>query len=407
MKDIVIVANFVAELQGRDNNRFSYLANLLSETATVELITSNFHHGSKSKRTGDFNRWPFRITLLEEPGYTKNISLRRIYSHMVFGRSVSKYLQGRKQPDLIYCAVPSLHAAKAAADYAKKHHIRFIVDIQDLWPEAFKMALRVPVVSDLLFAPSTRKANAIYAQADEIVAVSRTYCRRAEQVNTKGAPSHTVFLGTRLADFDAFVKQSELSRNKPADGLWLAYCGTLGSSYDLPCVFDALTLVKSRGLTPPKFIVMGDGPRKAEFEAYAKEKGLDVLFTGRLPYRDMCGLLCACDITVNPIVKDAAQSIINKHADYAACGLPVLNTQEAQEYRDLVDEYEMGFNCETGNAADLADKLMCLMTDPALRSQMGKQARRCAEERFDREYSYRELVHIVHDDMRQETGSVR
>lgn len=394
MKDIVIVANFVAGLQGQDNNRFSYLAGLLSKVADVELVTSDFHHASKSKRTGDYSKFPFRVTLLEEPGYPKNVCLQRFRSHAVFGQNVAKYLRERKKPDLIYAAVPSLDAAKAAADYAKENNVRFIVDIQDLWPEAFKMVFHLPVISDLIFAPMNRTANAIYAQADEIVAVSGTYCQRAKRVNTKDADTHTVFLGTRLADFDANVNCYERPE-KPGDELWLAYCGTLGASYDLTCVLDALALIRQRGLTPPKFVVMGDGPRKAEFEGYAQGRELDVWFTGRLPYAEMCGLLCACDMTVNPIVKGSAGSIINKHADYAASGLPVLNTQESPEYRDLVDEYRMGFNCENGNAADLAEKLMTLVADRSLRAEMGRSARRCAEERFDREWSYQSIVDLL------------
>ena len=43
----------------------------------------------------------------------------------------------------------------------------------------------------------------------------------------------------------------------------------------------------------------------------------------------MVGMLGVCDIAVNSISKGAAQSIINKHGDYAAAGLPVVNTQES------------------------------------------------------------------------------
>ena len=112
---------------------------------------------------------------------------------------------------------------------------------------------------------------------------------------------------------------------------------------------------------------MGDGPRRNEFESYAREKGVAARFTGMMPYAEMCGLLSACDMVVNPIIAGSAATIINKHADYAASGLPVLNTQECPEYRDLVDEFHMGFNCVNGSGEDLADKLARLLEDPALR----------------------------------------
>ena len=177
--------------------------------------------------------------------------------------------------------------------------------------------------------------------------------------------------------------------------MWLAYCGTLGASYDLICVFDALALLRQKGISPPKFVVMGDGPRRAEFEHYAKDRGLDVQFTGRLPYDEMCGRLCVCDIVVNPIIGASAASIINKHGDYAASGLPVLNTQDSAEYRALVEEYQMGFNCKNGDAADLAEKLEILISNEVLRKEMGYNARRCAAERFDRKSSYQELIACI------------
>lgn len=140
---------------------------------------------------------------------------------------------------------------------------------------------------------------------------------------------------------------------------------------------------------------MGHGPRREEFENYAEGKNLNVCFTGFLPYNQMCATLCRCDITVNPIMHGASQSIINKHGDYAASGLPVLNTQECEEYRKLVSEYDMGLNCENGNAKDLADKMLKLCMDKNLRNKMGKNARRCAEEKFDRKTSYKNLLNEI------------
>ena len=395
MMDILIVSNFCGDFRPKDNTRFYYIARLLADGGhNVELITSDFYHAEKKHRTPFTDVGAVKVTLLHEPGYPKNICLRRFYSHFVWGRNVEKYLKQRKKPDVVYSAVPSLTGPLAAAEYCEKHGVRFVIDVQDLWPEAFQMIVNIPVISDIVFAPFRWIANRIYRRSDAVCAVSRTYVDRALSVNKKCAEGNCVFLGTRLEDFDAHVKNNPVT-DKPADELWLGYCGTLGASYDLTCVFDALGLLQKQGVKVPKFIIMGDGPRKKEFEEYANARGVDVLLTGWIPYDKMCGMLCACDIVVNPIVGSSAASIINKHADYAACGLPVLSTQECREYRDLVEEYQMGFNCVCGDAADLADKLAELLADPVMRREMGANARRCAEERFDRKHSYLKLVDAI------------
>ena len=53
---------------------------------------------------------------------------------------------------------------------------------------------------------------------------------------------------------------------------------------------------------------MGDGPKKEEFEKYAKEKGVDCCFKGRVPYDEMCALIDSCDIVVNPITGGQLQA---------------------------------------------------------------------------------------------------
>lgn len=402
--DIIILADFCTFFA---NNRFLYLANMLYKKHNIEIITSDFSHGKKEHFNEEMierikNEYPFKITLLHEPKYKKNVCLKRFYSHYVWGKEVKEYLNNRKKPDLIYAAVPTLMAPYVASKYCEKHNIRFIVDIQDLWPEAFQMVFNVPLLSNVIFMPFKLIANGIYKRADEICAVSDTYVHRAIGVNKKCRVGHSVFLGTELSNFDTnsekTLNDKVFLKSLPVkDNLWLAYCGTLGASYDLICVFDALKILRMRGITPPKFIVMGDGPDKSRFEKYAENSMIDVYFTGSLPYSKMCGVLSMCDITVNPIMHGAAQSIINKHADYSASGLPVINTQENEEYCNLVMTYNMGFNCSNNDANDLANKLKILMNDSNLRIKMGKNARKCAEERFDRKNTYQELAKIIND----------
>lgn len=380
------------DFSSSDNGRFSYLASILAENGhEVEIVTSDFYHITKKHRDACPDNLRYTVTFIHEPGYPKNVCIKRFYSHKVWAKGVKHYLDTRKKPDVIYSSIPSLDGPFFAAKYCKKNKVRFVIDIQDLWPEAFQMVVHIPVLSNAVFYPLKKKADYIYKNSDAICAVSDTYCQRAATVSSKVKTSTTVYLGTELATFDKYAAgESILTKNKGE--IWLAYCGTLGSSYDLTCVIDALVRLSDY---PIRFIVMGDGPRKDEFMTYAKDMNVNATFVGRLPYEKMCSLLSNCDITVNPISHLAAQSIINKHADYAASGLPVVSTQENEEYRKLVDEYQMGFNCKNNDANDLADKIGKLANDEELRIRMGLNARRCAEDKFDRAKSYRDLYNVI------------
>lgn len=76
---------------------------------------------------------------------------------------------------MCYCAIPSLDVGDAVAKYCKSHDVRFIIDVQDLWPEAFQMVFNIPIVSQMIFYPFKNLANKIYKSADEIIAVSQSY----------------------------------------------------------------------------------------------------------------------------------------------------------------------------------------------------------------------------------------
>lgn len=390
--DIVIIAHFVTEFVKEGTSRFVYIAEHLSEQHQVELITSRFNHTKKTQRTETSLDLKAKVTMLDEPSYPKNVCLQRFESHAYFGKKVKKYLESRKKPDVIYCAVPSLDCAYYAAQYCAKNNVKFIIDVQDLWPEAFKIVLNIPLISDMIFYPMKKKADFIYSCADEIVGVSETYCNRAKSVNLKNAECVAVFLGTKLDNFNKFISENKVLRkdNKYVIG----YCGTLGHSYDIKCVLDALIVLREKGIDNVSFWIMGDGPLKSEFESYAVKNRLDVVFYGRLPYEKMCGILSSCDVCVNPIVGDSGASIINKHGDYAAAGLPVINTQATSEYRNLIDKYNCGINCECSNSEDVADAILYLMNNPAVSAEYGKQARKMAEELFDREKSYNKIYEL-------------
>lgn len=398
--NVLIIAEYMSDLRDPEkaNSRFLTVADALAERGHhIHIVTTDFLHGPKIHMEGVTQYKGHPLTALREPGYPKNVCLRRFYSHNVLSHHLKKWLNTAdyEKPDVIYCAVPSLDFAYQAARYAKKKGIRFVLDIQDLWPEAFEMVLPAPGLTRIALTPLRMRANAIYRAADTVVAVSQTYVDRALRVNRASPRTEAVFLGTDLAGFDAH-KEHPIDLVKGDGEIWLGYVGTLGHSYDLKTVFDALDGLREQPFYPRlRMIVAGDGPLRGEFEAYAAAKGLAVTFTGMLPYPAMVSLLCRCDVAINPIKKKSAGSIINKHGDYAAAGIPVINTQESPEYRRLVEAYGMGINCGCESVADVTEALIRLAGSEDLRRQMGEGSRRCAEELFDRATSYKRIVSAI------------
>lgn len=397
--DILLICNYWHFEFEKQSSRYRTIADILAahEGFEVEVLSSTFRHQTKKQRDLVYvNTIPadYKVTLLYEPDYKKNISLRRIYSHHRLAKEIVRYLETRKKPDVIICSVPSLSVGSAVTRYAQNHDIKVIVDIQDLWPESFKMAINIPVLSDLLFIPMMIQANHIYSRADSIMAVSDTYVKRGLKCNNhaKGFP---LYIGTD----SALVKKVTSGKNieKPANEFWIGYVGALGHSYDIRSVIDAIAVLNKQGYGNIVFKVMGEGVLLGEFKQYTIQKNVHCDFTGFLDYGTMMSTLMKCDLAVNPIVGTSVASIINKVSDYAMAAVPVVNTQNSDEYRNLLDKYHCGINCINGDIESIAQAIKSLYDDEQLRNEMSFNAKQLGEECFDRQKTYPAVVKLVEE----------
>lgn len=399
-KKVMIIAHFCDYGQENSNNRFNYLASFLADHGfEVELVTSSFSHRDKMQRIEEKNESrTYRTTLIFEPSYHKNISLKRLFiSHHKIAQNLRKYLRQCDCPDIVYCAIPSINLSEVASEYAAKHNIPFVIDVQDLWPEAYRLILKNESLYRLATGMMKRRIERVYGSADQIVAVSQTYAQRAKSVNTKCDNPIVVYLGTERSFYDNDVSNYASKYTKPDDEFWVGYCGTLGHSYDLTIVIEAMKLLADRGARNIRLMVIGSGPLEEKYKQKAAEMGIAYTFTGKLPYGQMCKQLSQCDIAVNPIAKGAAQSIINKHADYAIAGLPVINTQECEEYRNLLKYYNCGINCDAGSVEQVAKAIDSFVNDKKLTAVMSQNARKMGAEKFERSKTYGEILKGVQE----------
>lgn len=378
--------------------RYVYLATLLHEHGyDVDFITSGFQHWEKRQRDVehfDAGTDAYTIRFIEEPFYPKNMCPQRIWAHHVVAKRVSEYFDEHHDYDLIYCQIPPNDVAREIGKASHRFKIPFVVDVNDLWPEAFRVAFDVPVLSDILFAPFYRQAKAVYQMADAVVGTSDEYRERGLRDARAGIPSETVYVGNQLCEFDAGVVANALQIDKPTDEIWVSYAGTLSACYDLGTLVRAMAMVQK---THPeaKLQILGDGSERDNLKAAAHSSGAEVVFHGYLPYSQMAAWLSKSDITINSLVAKAAQSIVTKIGDYLAAGKPMVNTSCSKEFRAKVEADGFGVNVKPGDAEGMASVLIDLIEDPQRRAQMGERARAIAEEQFDRPHSYLKTVRLI------------
>ncbi len=403
MKKKIAVISMGVKLNGEKGySRFRYIGDFLSDAGyQVDLITTTFQHWEKAQRDIDTIKkedYKFRLKFIYEPGYRKNIDPRRIWSHHIAAKNLTKLLEQDGDYDLIYCEIPPNDVALAAAEYAKKKGIPFVPDVNDLWPEAMRMVLDIPVVSDILFYPLQRDAEKVYSLVSGIIGTSDEYRDRPLKNQKLDVPRKTVYVGNEIAEFDKGVETYGPQIQKPGGEFWVSYAGTIGTSYDIRTMVLAGRELLDRGMDQIKIKILGGGPLKEELENLAKEKECaNVEFVGYAPYPQMAAYLAKSDILVNSFVKKAPQSIVTKIGDYLAAGKPMINTCMSPEFRRKVETDGFGINILPEDVKILTDAIIDLYKDREGCRIMGEKARKIAEEQFDRPESYKKIIALIEE----------
>ena len=380
--------------------RFRYICEFLADAGyQVDLITTTFQHWEKAQRDVEkikADSYRFGIKFIYEPGYRKNVDLRRIRSHRIAAKNLTALLEREGDYDLLYAEIPPNDVALAAAEFAQRRGIPFVADVNDLWPEAMRMVLDIPVFSDILFYPLKRDAEKVYRLVSGVIGTSDEYRDRPFRNQDRPVPSETVYVGNELSVFDAGAEENMGSIRKENGEFWVTYAGTIGTSYDIRTMILSAEELAGRGRTNIKFKILGDGPMKKELEDLAVSRNIsNVEFLGYAPYDKMAAYLKTSDILVNSFVRKAPQSIVTKIGDYLAAGRAMINTCMSPEFRAKVENDGFGVNIIPEDAEILADAVESLYQDEALRLEMGRRARQIAEEQFDRPQSYRRIEKLI------------
>ena len=380
-------------------SRFYYICKVFTDNGyDVELVTTGFQHFDKKPRDKEkiyAQNYPFRITFIDAPAYDKNIDFKRLYSNYVYSKRVYRYLNSLKEKyDVVYCSIPSNITAMRVGQYCHENNIPFIVDIEDLWPEAMEMVVKNSIARKGMF-PIINFAEKAYDYADAVIGTSDEYTDRAFKYKKHDIMHSTVYVGCDMDQFDGGIRQFSAEIEKPVNEKWVTYAGSIGTSYNIDNLVRAAKLLQDEGRDDIVFKILGGGPEKENCEKLAQELGCrNVDFVGYAPYTKMAAYLSKSDITVNSFVKGAPQSIVNKVGDYLAGGKPMINNLESPEFCGLVEKYGFGVNIAPGDAEAMKNAVLEILSSPKY-DEMCRNARNLAETRFDRKTSYLEMVRIA------------
>ena len=326
-----------------DDGRASKLISAFGSNHSITMLTSNFNHRSKEYYVNP----PKYIKDVEYEyipvgQYKKNLSIRRIVSHLQFAFGVKSYLKKTERKyDLIYCFVPSSAAVVAISDYAHRNNAKMVVDVLDIWPDSLLPIMKYKKLIKLLLYPWFCLSKKSYKLADYISAESVQYAKIAHAANPTVPWSYT-YLGIDVDRIEQLINESNVKVDREPGQIILCYGGNLGNSYDFDSIIKALILLKNKNVNYKMYFV-GGGDKQSYITEQIQENKLNAIVTGKVVYSDYLKYLSLCDIAFNSFLPNTKVVHSYKFNDYCATGLFVINSLSG-ETEDVIKRYKNGLS---------------------------------------------------------------
>lgn len=261
---------------------------------------------------------------------------------------------------------------------------RFIFEVRDLWPELPK-AMGVIANPFLLWAMGALEW-ASYHSANRLIGLSPGI---AEGIARRGVNRESIAMIPNGCDIDLFRDNGLPWRPGGVDehDFIAIFPGAHGLANGLDALLNAAGVLKRRGRTDIKLVLVGEGKLKPGLRRRAAAEALDnVIFCDPVSKTKLAGLMAAADVGLQVLANNPAfyyGTSPNKFFDYISAGLPVLNNYPGW-VSDLILDYQCGYVVPPDEPDAFADALVWLAENSEARTQMGENAFALAKNQFDR-----------------------
>ena len=164
------------------------------------------------------------------------------------------------------------------------------------------------------------------------------------------------------------ASRSEQRHRLGLQGCVFLYVGRLWSGKGLDYLFDAYQRVR-RERADLSLLLVGDGIDEAQYRALAHNLP-NVTFAGFVQPTDLPGYYALADALVLPTLGDPHGLVVE---EAMAAGLPVICTEAAGDIRQRLPDGRAGFVVPPADAAQLADRMILLAADAAMRTRLGAE----------------------------------
>jgi len=315
--------------------------------------------------------------------------------------SIFTLLRIREKPDVIFVYEPSPVTVGVPAVVARwKFKVPIYFWVQDLWPDSIASAgnIRNPIVLGLI----DKVTRWIYKNSEKVLIQSRGFKNRllAQDVHQ----SKIIYFPNWTENYYKPILKNELYSQYFQGKVNLIFAGNIGESQGFETLLEAASIIYKDNPTV-NWVIIGDGRMKSFVQQQVIERGLGKVFKliGSFAPEEMPDFFSHADALIVSLKKDPLFSITipSKIQSYMACGKPIITSLDG-EGSNIVKEAEAGLISEAGDAKALARVINNFVDlNPLQKEQMGINALRYYDEKFDRDMLINKLINIFNSEQNE------
>jgi glycosyltransferase involved in cell wall biosynthesis len=327
-------------------------------TDTLFPVDNWFFNRSLTKKACTINADIFEAHAVSGYGFPKSLEklgIKKPFIHTIHGVLADEYDQAKKNG--------YLSVRDRVANY-------FMQKLSKLEEETAKKASIVVTISNY-----------------SLEKIQKYYC--IEQNKVRIVPN-----GVDIEKFKPMDTKAVRQKFGLGNETCVLFVGSLIPRKGLPFLVEAAKKV-AKNKADTKFLIVGDGPLRNQLSDSIKSANLsgNFKFLGNLKDDELPAVYNCADVFVLPSIQEG-QGIVLLEAQ--ASGKPVV-AFNIGGVKETVQNKETGLLVNRGNVDELADALLKLLTDKALREKMGSNGHRFVSENYTWDICAQKMLKIYNE----------
>lgn len=348
--------------------------------------------GSREEHFGNVNI--YRAAEIKKKGFLQKRVLLNYFSFRISSSfRMGKLRNNQYDAVLVYQTSP-VFQGRASLRMARRRGIRYVMYVEDLWPEALyrELDLRDWLLRRLFRAISYGN----YKKADTLITGSANTARFLVREIAE-SPGEVKYIAPFASESFRPGERSDRIMQKYTGSFNLLYAGEFPADGSLNIFLEAAVRLVGMGIRDIRFILAGDGEGLEDLKKETDRMYLydTVFFTGSVTDEELSGYIYAADVLICAQKKETEISY-KPPKQIISClqaRKPVIAAAEG-EGREIIKKAGCGIVCEMEDADSFAQAVLKLYKTPKEELKaMGERAKAYQEAQF----SIRTQIHRIMD----------